>query len=61
VPGAAPLALLIGPEGGFDTREAAAAQARGFDAVALGPRVLRTDTAAAAGLALVQALWGDLR
>jgi 16S rRNA (uracil1498-N3)-methyltransferase len=57
----APLALLIGPEGGLDAREAAAAQARGFDAVALGPRVLRTDTAAAAGLALVQAMWGDHR
>jgi 16S rRNA (uracil1498-N3)-methyltransferase len=58
---AAPLALLVGPEGGFDARERAAAQAKGFDAIALGPRVLRTETAAAAGLALVQALWGDLR
>ena len=58
---AAPLALLIGPEGGFDAREVAAAQARGFEPLALGPRVLRTETAAAAGLALVQALWGDLR
>jgi 16S rRNA (uracil1498-N3)-methyltransferase len=58
---AAPLALLIGPEGGFDPREVAAAQMKGFDAVGLGPRVLRTETAAAAALALVQALWGDLR
>jgi 16S rRNA (uracil1498-N3)-methyltransferase len=58
---AAPLALLIGPEGGFDEREVAAAQAKGFEALALGPRVLRTETAAAAGLALVQTLWGDLR
>jgi 16S rRNA (uracil1498-N3)-methyltransferase len=58
---AAPLALLIGPEGGFDAREVVAAQAQGFEALALGPRVLRTETAAAAGLTLVQALWGDLR
>ena len=58
---AAPLALLIGPEGGLDAREVAAAQANGFEALALGPRVLRTETAAAAGLTLLQALWGDLR
>jgi len=58
---ASPLALLIGPEGGFDAREVAAAQAKGFVALALGPRVLRTDTATVACLALVQAFWGDLR
>jgi 16S rRNA (uracil1498-N3)-methyltransferase len=58
---AAPFALLIGPEGGFDAREAAAAQAKPFQALGLGPRVLRSETAAAAGLAIVQALWGDLR
>lgn len=58
---AAPLALLIGPEGGFDAREAAAAQARGFQALGLGPRVLRCETAVAAGLAVVQATWGDGR
>ena len=54
-----PLALLIGPEGGFDVRESAAARAKGFQALRLGPRVLRTDTAATAGLAVVQLLWGD--
>jgi 16S rRNA (uracil1498-N3)-methyltransferase len=58
---AAPLALLIGPEGGFDAREAAAAQAKGFQALGLGPRVLRSETAATAGLATVQAAWGDWR
>jgi 16S rRNA (uracil1498-N3)-methyltransferase len=58
---AAPFALLIGPEGGFDAREAAAAQAKPFQSLGLGPRVLRSETAAAAGLAIVQALWGDLR
>jgi 16S rRNA (uracil1498-N3)-methyltransferase len=54
-------ALLVGPEGGFDAREIAAAQANGFASLALGPRVLRTETAVAAGLAIVQAHWGDLR
>jgi 16S rRNA (uracil1498-N3)-methyltransferase len=54
-------ALLVGPEGGFDAREIAAAQANGFAPLALGPRVLRTETAAAAGLTIVQAHWGDLR
>jgi len=56
-----PVALLIGPEGGLDAREIAAARARGFQAVRLGPRVLRTETAAVAGLAVLQALWGDWR
>ena len=60
-PPPAPLALAIGPEGGFDSREVAAARAKGFHAVRVGPRVLRTETAAAAGLAVVQALWGDWR
>ena len=54
-------ALLVGPEGGFDAGEIAAAQANGFASLALGPRVLRTETAATAGLAIVQAHWGDLR
>jgi 16S rRNA (uracil1498-N3)-methyltransferase len=56
---AAPLALLVGPEGGFDAGESAAARAKGFLGLRLGPRVLRTETAAAAGLSVVQALWGD--
>ena len=56
-----PLALLIGPEGGFEPREVAAARAKGFTPVAVGPRVLRTETAAIAALAVVQTLWGDLR
>ena len=54
------LCLLIGPEGGFSDREYGDAQASGFTAVSLGPRVLRTETAAAAALAIVQSLWGDL-
>ncbi len=58
---ASPLALVVGPEGGFEQGEIDAAIARGFAAVRLGPRVLRTETAAVAALAALQALWGDLR
>jgi 16S rRNA (uracil1498-N3)-methyltransferase len=58
---APPLAVLIGPEGGFDAREGALARAKGFAALRLGPRVLRADTAAAAAIAVVQSTWGDWR
>ena len=51
--------LLIGPEGGFTTNEANLAQQVGFVPVLLGPRVLRTETAAIAGIAALQTLWGD--
>lgn len=51
--------LLIGPEGGFSDKEYDDANAAGFIAVALGPRVLRTETAALAALAVVQSHWGD--
>lgn len=51
--------LLVGPEGGWNEEETAAAQLAGFAPMALGPRVLRTETAAAAALAAMQALWGD--
>jgi 16S rRNA (uracil1498-N3)-methyltransferase len=54
------LTLLIGPEGGLDEAEIRAAGAAGFQRVRLGPRVLRTETAAIAAIALVQGLWGDL-
>jgi 16S rRNA (uracil1498-N3)-methyltransferase len=57
----APLALLIGPEGGFDERELRAGLARGFHPVRFGPRVLRAETAAAAALAVLQSMWGDGR
>jgi 16S rRNA (uracil1498-N3)-methyltransferase len=56
---AGPLTLLVGPEGGWDEAELAAAQRAGFAPLALGPRVLRTETAAVAALAAMQALWGD--
>lgn len=51
--------LLAGPEGGFADVESSLAQQRGFLAVRLGPRVLRTETAALAALAAMQTLWGD--
>jgi 16S rRNA (uracil1498-N3)-methyltransferase len=55
-----PLALLIGPEGGFSEAEAEALRALPFvTAISLGPRVMRADTAAVAALALVQAVHGD--
>lgn len=53
------VALLIGPEGGLSAEEIQAAEAAGFLATALGPRVLRTETAPVAALALCQWLWGD--
>ena len=55
------LALLVGPEGGLTAAEVSAASARGFVALALGPRVLRTETAPAAALAVLNARYGDLR
>jgi 16S rRNA (uracil1498-N3)-methyltransferase len=56
---AAPVLLLVGPEGGLSPREQLDARGAGFAAVRLGPRVLRTETAAVAALAAMQALWGD--
>ena len=58
---AAPAAvrLLVGPEGGLDPREFAQARAAGFTPWSLGPRVLRTETAPVAALAILQFVWGD--
>ena len=53
------ICLLVGPEGGWDDAELAAMRARGIEAVSLGPRVLRTETAGLAAVAAIQALWGD--
>lgn len=58
----APLAVLIGPEGGFDDAERKAINAvPGAIGISLGPRILRADTAAVAALAVVQAAVGDWR
>lgn len=56
----ASVALLVGPEGGLADAEITALQAQGFQPWQLGPRVLRTETAPVAALALLQARFGDL-
>lgn len=52
--------LLSGPEGGFSEKERAHAQEVGFIPVRLGPRILRTETAALSALACIQSHWGDI-
>ena len=52
--------LLIGAEGGLTPDERKAATMCGFESVSLGPRILRTETAPVAAIAVLQALWGDL-
>lgn len=54
------LCLLIGPEGGFSDSEYEDVQLAGFQPVSLGPRILRTETAAVAAISIAQSLWGDL-
>jgi len=62
LPAGAPLALLIGPEGGFAPEERRLLAGLPFTRpLSLGPRILRADTAAIAALAVVQALVGDWR
>jgi 16S rRNA (uracil1498-N3)-methyltransferase len=53
--------LLVGPEGGISAGETRLAVESGFSPVRMGPRILRTETAALAILAGLQALWGDMR
>ncbi|TVP85161.1 MAG: 16S rRNA (uracil(1498)-N(3))-methyltransferase [Thioalkalivibrio sp.] len=55
-----PVAFLVGPEGGLDPEEIALARGAGFRGLRLGPRILRTETASIAGLAVLQTLFGDL-
>jgi 16S rRNA (uracil1498-N3)-methyltransferase len=59
-PPASPLELLVGPEGGLSERERELALSQGCESVALGPRILRTETAPIVALAAIHALWGDL-
>jgi len=53
--------LLIGPEGGLAPAEVTAARAGGLTVASLGPRILRTETAGPAVVAILQARFGDLR
>jgi len=54
------ISLLVGPEGGFTDEELAAADAAGFVRAGLGPRILRAETAALAGLVALGFVLGDL-
>jgi 16S rRNA (uracil1498-N3)-methyltransferase len=59
---AGPLAVLIGPEGGFSiTERAQLLNVSPITVISLGPRILRADTAAVAALAIIQAAVGDWR
>jgi len=53
-------ALLIGPEGGLSAAEINLAEQQSFQALRLGPRVFRTETAPLAAISILQYLWGDL-
>ncbi|TVP59903.1 MAG: 16S rRNA (uracil(1498)-N(3))-methyltransferase [Halomonadaceae bacterium] len=53
--------LLIGPEGGLSDQEIVAAREQQFQPCTLGPRVMRTETAPVAAVAVIQWLWGDLQ
>ena len=52
--------LLVGPEGGLTDQEEDAARAAGALALSMGPRVLRTETAGLAALAILAAGWGGI-
>ncbi|MFW1677299.1 16S rRNA (uracil(1498)-N(3))-methyltransferase [Pontibacter sp. JAM-7] len=54
------VALLIGPEGGLTEAEVELAMQHGFQPLALGPRVMRTETAPVAALSILNYLWGDM-
>jgi len=54
------LTLLVGSEGGFSQREYELAQKYGYQGLKLGPRILRTETAALAAISACQTLWGDI-
>ena len=54
------IAILLGPEGGLSAAELKSAQSGGFIATSLGPRILRTETAAATALAILQYNFGDI-
>ncbi|MFY9179356.1 MAG: 16S rRNA (uracil(1498)-N(3))-methyltransferase [Venatoribacter sp.] len=55
------VALLVGPEGGFTEQEVQQAQQQHFMGLRLGPRILRTETAALTALSVLQYQWGDFR
>jgi 16S rRNA (uracil1498-N3)-methyltransferase len=60
LPAGARIRLLVGPEGGMSREEVESVQARGWTIVGVGPRILRTETAGPAIIAVLQARFGDL-
>ncbi len=54
------ISLLIGPEGGFNDEEILQCEQKGFQSIQLGPRNLRTETAALSALSILQHMAGDL-
>lgn len=54
------VAYIVGPEGGISQREAEAFIEAGAKCVSLGPRILRAETAAVTGCAVIMSLWGDI-
>ena len=54
------LTVMVGPEGGFSEAEESAAIAAGAIGLAMGPRILRTETAGLSALATLSALWGGM-
>ena len=54
-----PISLLIGPEGGLSDNELKQVEQRGFTRISLGPRILRTETAPVAAIAILQNLYGN--
>ena len=56
-----PVSIMIGPEGGFSDHEIALTAKHGIQAVNMGPRVLRTETAGLAALAALNAVYGDFQ
>ena len=59
-PTSSQVTILCGPEGGLSEDEVKSALAQGYIEVAMGPRILRTETAPVAALSVCQFLWGDL-
>ena len=57
----ATIALLVGPEGGLSEQEIETAEKAGYVSMRLGPRVLRTETAPLAAIAVLQGYWGDMK
>lgn len=55
------VSIAVGPEGGLTENEVAMALDSGWEAISLGPRTLRTETAGLVALSLVMHRWGDLR